>query len=608
MKNSIKILTLALLSMLSVACEDLLDAPTKSSLDESLIFSTPAYAKSAMVGVLVSFGEQNSYRGRYIVCYGTNTDVDVRNGLSGTKVPDGKAFLSNYETNVDNDQMNTFDTSGAPNNVYSMSYQGIERANLAIRGLRDYADLNNWELAQILGEVLTLRAVLYIDLLKGWGNVPAYFEPTTPETLYMPRVDRDIILKQLLADLEEASNLVGWPNENSYTASIEYVNKCFVKALRARIALIAGGYSLHVGETEMRLSADPDLSKEKMYTIAKDECLDIIHSGYARLQPQGSFSNSFEAAFRALHAETHVAGNENLWEIPFSNGRGRVLYDLGVEHTNADKYTKLPSGGSDGPNPIMFYKYKPEDVRRDVTCIPYAWTDGIQVPTNLNKWYYGKYRYEWLSRVVSPGNDDGLNYLYMRYSDVLLMAAEAINELDGSPANAATYLRQIKERAYPNNPGIVTAEMSAATASKNAFFNAIVDERAKEFCGEMVRKHDLIRWNLLSAKMKENRDDLQNLHNRVAPYDDVNTRLYYKTASDGESLILYGLNRGELDTPPMDANSYSSQSWSLTSSGDTYKYWDRLYLRDPDLQPYWPIWQNVISNSHGVLVNDPIFQ
>jgi len=602
---------LALFAMLCFACsEEFLDAPTKSSMDESLIFSTPAYAKNAIAGVLRSFAETNSYRGRYLSWYGINTDVEVRNGLSGTAAPASGALLTNYNTNVANDQMNTVDGNGAPNNVYSMSYQSIERANLAIRGLRAYADLNNWELAQILGEILTLRSVLYIDLLKGWSSVPARFEPVNSEIVYLPRSDRDVILKQLLADLEEASTLVGWPNENSYTTTTEHVNKCFAKALRARIALIAGGYSLHLEETTMRMSTDPDLSKDKMYAIAKNECLDIINSGYARLQPKGNYSNSFEAVFRAVHAETYIAGDENFWELPFDDGRGRVIFDLGVKHTTVDKYTGQNRGGSNGPNPIMFYKYKPQDVRRDVTCIPYEWTDGKQVPTNLNQWYYGKYRYEWLpsTRYVTSANDDGLNYLYMRYADVLLMAAEAINELDGSPANAASYLRQIKERAYPNNPEIVTAEMSAATASKDAFFNAIVDERAKEFCGEMVRKHDLIRWNLLSAKMQENRTDLQKLHNREAPYDDVNARVYYKTASNGESLIWWGLNRGELGTPPTDASTYSAKSWNLQGSNDTYPYWGRLYARDPNLQPYWPIWQNVLDGSNGVLVNDPVFQ
>jgi hypothetical protein len=122
------------------------------------------------------------------------------------------------------------------NNAWAMFYQGIERANIAIRGLRNFGDVeNNPQLAQLLGEVLTLRAVVYNDLIKGWGDVPARFEPVNSETVYLPRSDRDVIYKQLLADLEEAATLVAWPNETSMTRSTERVNKAFVKGLRARL-------------------------------------------------------------------------------------------------------------------------------------------------------------------------------------------------------------------------------------------------------------------------------------------------------------------------------------------------------------------------------------
>jgi hypothetical protein len=589
----IKIVACALLVSLG-ACEDFLDAPAKSAMEAKELFSNPAYAERSIAGVLQSFAETNSYRGRYLLYYGINTDVEVQNSMTEKDAPD-KERTVNYNTNVANEPMNT------DNNAYGKFYEGIERANLAINNIREYGDVeNNANLAQILGELLTLRAVVYSDLLKGWGSVPARFEPVTAETAYLPRADRDVILKQLLADLEEAAELVGWPNENSYTSSTEHVNKCFVKGLRARLALMAGGYALHLGETTMRLSNDPDLARDKMYEIAKKECLDVINSGYARLQPGG-----FEAAFKAVHAETYVPGNETLWELPFSEGRGRVIFDLGVKHTNNDKYTGQNKGGTNGPNPIMFYKYEKEDVRRDVTCIPYEWTDGKQVPTNLDKWYFGKYRYEWLNRLVTSTNDDGLNYLYMRYSEVLLMAAEAINELE-SPGAAEDYLRQVRARAYPNNPEMVNTFMSTATASKEAFFNAIVDERALEFCGEMLRKADLIRWNLLSAKMEKNREDLQNLHNKVAPYN-ANPKIYYKTASDGESVLISGLTIGE--TP--NTSYIYSKDWKLQSdavSGGTGRpYWDRVYVREPDTQPFWPIWQYFIDNGNGQLVNDPIF-
>ncbi len=606
MKNSIKILTLALLVVLGGACSDsMLDAPSKSSMDEETIFSTPAFAKDAIAGVIQSFGETNSYRGRYYSFYGVNTDVEVREVKEkAAEAISANESLGNYQTTTNNSNMNT------GNDTYIKAYEGIERANLAIRGLRTYADLTNWELSQILGEMLTLRAVLYVDLLKGWGNVPARFEPINSETVYLPRADRDVVLKQLLTDLEEAATLVGWPNENSYTKTNQHINKAFVKGLRARVALMAGGYALHMGETTLRLSNDPELSQANMYAIAKQECLDVINSGYARLQPQGSYGSSFEAWIRAAHDESHVAGNESLWEIPFSQERGRVIYTWGIKHTTVDKYTDQTQGGVIMPNPVMYYKYKSQDVRRDLTCIPYEWTaktpsttaNPQQVLRNLNKWCFGKHRYEWLSRRVTNTNDDGMNFLYMRYSNVLLMAAEAINEIDG-PAAAAPYLKEVKDRAYPNNPEIVATEMAAAMGD---FFNAIVDERAKELAGEMYRKEDLIRWNLLTDKMAYNRTDLQNLSTRTAPYENVNTKVYYKYASDETTLVLYGLEPGETGGAP-DA-SYSSTDWKLTSASDEVPYWNRLYMRDPSTQPYWPIWQNILDASNGKIVNDPIFQ
>lgn len=570
------------------SCSDALDAPTKSSMDESLIFSTPELAEGAVAGIIQSFGETNSYRGRYLVHYGNNNDAEVTNSIRSTT--GDAARLANYTTSASNGQMNT------NNNAYAKFYEGIERANLAIRGIRTYGNVeNNAEMAQILGELLTLRAVVYNDLLKAWGDVPARFEPINSETVYLPRSDRDVVYKQLLADLEEAANLVAWPNGSSKTTSVERVNKAFVKGLRARLALAAGGYGQRSDGT-IRKSNDPDLASDKMYALVKQECLDVINSGTCRLQ-------GFEEVFKTLCGEKLQAGLESLWEIPFSEGRGRVIFDLGLEHTTSDKYTQQNRGGSNGPNPILFYDYDKDDVRRDVTCIPYEWTDGIQVPRSLNEWCYGKYRYEWLPRVVTSTNDDGLNWLYMRYADVILMAAEAINELDG-PSAAAPYLKMIRDRAFPNNPEKVTAFMAQATASKDAFFNAIVDERKFEFAGEKLRKSDLIRWNKLGSKISEASAKLKQLANREGIYANLPEKIYYETAADGETIIIYGLEFGHTDAEGASLGYESNKTWSLLSSSDAVPYYDALALRDPDTQQYWPIWTYFIDNSNGMLSND----
>jgi starch-binding outer membrane protein, SusD/RagB family len=579
-------------------CKDILEAPTKSSLDESVIFSTPSLAEGVIPGILQSFGETNSYRGRYLVYYGTNTDVEVYSSLK--TINDDKSKLGNYNTNVSNDQMNT------DNNAYAKFYEGIERANMAIRGLRKYGNVEkNPNMAQILGEVLVLRAVLYNDLIKGWGDVPARFEPISTETIYLARSNKDVIYKQLLIDLEEAANLLPWPNQNSVTSSVERVSKAFAKGLRARLALAAGGYSQRLDGT-VSLSTDPDLSKEKMYAIAKQECLDIINSNTVRLL-------GFEELFKRFNSENTAAGGESIWEIPFSEGRGRVIFDLGVRHLKTDKYTGQNRGGTVCVNPIMLYEYDKEDARRFVSVVPYEWdrsssdaadAGGYQVPSTLGRLYFGKYRYEWMNRRVTSTNDDGLNWMYLRYADVILMAAEAINELDG-PQAAAPYLKMIVDRAFPTNSAKSTAIMNTATASKQTFFTAIVDQRALEFTGEMLRKSDLIRWNLLGTKLAEAKTKLEQLENRTGKYASLPNRIYYKTAADGEKVEIYGLDFGDTDVVGASLNYPSNKTWTMSSSGDQTTYWDALVYpgKDPNKQQYWPIWQIFLDGSNGLLNN-----
>ncbi|MDR2511180.1 MAG: RagB/SusD family nutrient uptake outer membrane protein [Bacteroidales bacterium] len=604
------------------ACKkDFLDTPANSAMDAETVFSTPGLAQEAIKGVLMSFGETNSYRGRFIAFYGPNSDLELRKSLSADKYgSDDAQSLCTYNTSPGNGQMAT------DNNAWAKFYEGIERANIAIVSIKKYGDLSDPLMAQILGEFITLRAVLYNDLLKGWGNCVARFEPANEQTISLPRVDRDVVLKQLLADLEEAAELTAWPNAMSVTTKAERINKAFVKGMRARIALTAGGYSQHLSDApsnELTLSTDPDLAPEKMYAIAKKECVDVILSGTCRLL-------DYETFWKKFCGEEHKAGEEELWSIPFANdptkgARGRVLFDLGVPHTNKDKYVdgQAGKGGSTLLNPTLFFDYEKEDVRRDVTCVPWKWADGKKViSADGRDWYIGKFRYEWLSSNMwtnTNTNDDGLNYLYMRYSDILLMAAEAINEIDG-PASAAPYLQEVRDRAYPNNPEKVFTYMAQATAGKNAMFKAIVDERALEFAGEMLRKNDLTRWNLLKVKMDDAKaktqawasgsDYTSTFNGKTYPYStlpwdpsaDGNHgayKLYYKTAADGEDIIIYGLNYGDLPVAP-DASYTGTKDWNL----DNKTYWNWFYYRDPNKQPYWPIWQNFVNLSNGLLNND----
>lgn len=596
MKNSILIAAIFFTGLFT-SCNNItdsaLEAPSQSTLDESVIFSNYDLAKGAIDGIKIPFGETNSYRGRYLPWYGFNTDTEWYNTSESTT--DDKPDLCVYDAKPNNSQMNT------TNNAWAMMYSGIERANICIHGLRSYGNPTpGSDMGYLLGSALTLRAVYYADLLKAWGDVPARFEPINSENLYLPKTSRDIIYKQLIQDLGEAANLVPWPNNSVLTANVENINKAFVKGLRARLALVASGYQQY--PDGIRRSTDPALSVSNMYTIALNECKDVINSGSAHLE------SSFLNFWKKYNQEYTVAGGESLWEIPFADGRGRMLFTFAVKHTSIDQFQGNGSnrGGVAGPLPNIFYDFDDVDSRRDVTCVPYTYGTAVGNPpiakqqlAALNKWSFGKYRYEWMNRYVTSTNDDGINKIYMRYAEILLMAAETANELEG-PSAAAPYLKQIRYRAFdPSVQNIKVDNYVNALGSKQAMFNAIVEEHKFEFTGEMERKQALIRWNLLGTKLNEAKDKMFRLQQRTGEYANVPSTLYYKYNTDNVTLTVYGLNHGEFTDP---GAGYTPKSWSTL---DDVKI-NSIYRAgsNPDNRQFWPIWQVFLDGSNGLIQND----
>lgn len=586
-----------IISGLLTSCQDFgeeyFDTPAQSTLDEQLIFSTAGLAQGAVDGIKVSFGEEQSYRGRLLAYQGLNTDTEW---LLTSSSDNAKSDLVVYDAKSDNTEMNS------PKNAWAMMYEGIERANLCIRGLRKYGNpLPNTEMGQLLGEALTLRAIYYADLIRNWGDVPARFEPVSTSTIYVSKTSRDEIYKQLIADLGEASTLVAWPNETAATTSTERINKAFVKGLRARLALMSSGFQQY--PDGVRRSTDPALSVGTMYKLALDECRSVIASGSAHLEP------TFEGLWRKYNQESTTAGGESLWEIPFAATRGRVLFTFAVRHDASDQFQQMGTnkGGVNGPLPFVFYDYDQADSRRDVTCVPYKWGAAVngkskQELTDLQTWYFGKYRFEWMNRIVSAPNDDGVNKIYMRYAEVLLMAAETANELEG-PGSAAVYLKEIRRRAFASqNQAVKVDAYVDGLTSKQAMLNGIIEENKYEFTGEMERKFALIRWNLLKTKLDEAKVKMARLKARSDEYANVPSTLYYKYKADNTTLEIYGLNRGETQAQGTD---YTSKSWDkLDDNKITTLYKAGV---NPDKRQFWPIWQTFIDGSNGQLANDWVF-
>ncbi len=143
-------------SLLLTSCNDILDTTADSSMDDTQIFAKYELAYGAITGIYHSFGETNSYRGRILPWYGFNTDIEWYN--NSDKLGDGKADIAVYYCRPDNNQLNI------DNDPWSKMYEAVERCNMAISGLREFADFSDSRMSQLLGEALTLRLLSTLTL------------------------------------------------------------------------------------------------------------------------------------------------------------------------------------------------------------------------------------------------------------------------------------------------------------------------------------------------------------------------------------------------------------------------------------------------------------
>ena len=598
--------------------EDGLKTPTQSSFDESVVYSNYTLAEYNVFGIYEVFGHTNCHRGRYLPWYGFNTDIELYNNTN----VDEKAQIARYSMTVTNGQLNL------ANGPYNELMGGIERANLAIRGIRQYGNPEgNPQMAELLGEALTARALLYAELLKAYGEVPARFAPIDANTIYLNKSDKDIIFKQLLADLEEAFNYMKWPLQSAVTATTDRPSLAFAKGLYARLALMASGYSLRpddgmVGTGNpgtVRLSVDPDLQKEVLYPKALAALKDVInYSGLSLMD--------YTQLWKDFNNMDITAGKEVIYVIPSSDTRGRWNFTFAIRTEGNPEWSQGPTssrGGTAGPVPTLYWKYGAQDVRRDISCVNWKWVlgpDGKNIPqlAGPNDWYFGKFRLEWqIKAPYNGGNDDGIKPVYMRYADILLMAAEIANDPacgERDEAFAKKCLLEVRKRAYKGNEAVAETYVNGISG-QTAVFNAIVDERALEFVGEMLRKQDLIRWNLLKTKIDEAKEDLKDWMDGAGTQ--FGPAVWYKYAADG-SIQTYGYNETATtsEAPGEGWECYTDSKGAVatyfkftsedtgTYSDSAQKKLDSFYDNNPDTRQWWPIPDATLINSQGTLVND----
>ena len=292
-----------------------------------------------------------------------------------------------------------------------------------------------------------------------------------------------------------------------------------------------------------------------------------------------------------------------LYVIPFGAGRGRWNFTYAIASEGASISNGVARGGDAGPVPTVYFMYDAGDQRRDVTCVNYKWLkDNNLEPAGIGKWYFGKYRFEWMNaQPYNGGNDDGIKPVVMRYADILLMAAEIENELNG-PANAKKYLEEVRARACGAD---AAAAYVAGLGTKDAFFDAVAKERALEFCGEFLRKADLIRWNKLQSSLDAAKADMKALRDLSGAYATLSGDIAYCLSEDGLSMDIQFLAPGEKAPAGYELSAgYVTKYDDGKKTGFYAERIDGIYVSDPVQHMFWPIFLDTMTNSQGVIKND----
>ena len=515
--NKIIISGLAMLS-LTTACSDYLETdPATNAAVPDLVFGSEGETRTALYGVYAKICSDELFGNRLYNEFQLNSDVD---------------FYANSNEAAAGNQPRRFDVRSDAGNVeklWNNLYSGVETANEFIYNLGKspiYKEETEEEgvetdegmvtktvpvvtnLTQMMGEAKVMRAMFYHELLSYFGDVPFTMQATFETDSFVPEVKaRKDISDALIADLKKAAEYMYSDKEAAANAP-ERISKEAAYAMIARLALQAGGYSLNhdANDASGYKMTRPDNYKE-YYQIARDYTKKIIDADGHQLR------NSYSQVFIDECNFIVNSGDDPIFEIPFAQTtNGYWGYAQGptsdINTGDETNYSNSDWGATNGGvRTSAFYRYSfdQKDLRRNYICGMWYYSNK-GLPTL--RFDYSMHNNKW-SKLWGPKfgksttSSTGINFAYIRYADVLLMFAEADNEINNGPtAEAQEALKTVRRRAFAgaDQADKVDTYVESA-ASKEDFLNLVLDERKWEFAGENMRWKDLVRNNLYAQKV-----------------------------------------------------------------------------------------------------------
>ena len=493
------------------SCNDYLEVDAPSKYTKEFVYSQKSEIERSLNGVYAQALVGDLYGNAYQKTFILNSDVDI--AISS----------SSAHSHTTYQRFDCDDEGGDILKFWTAAYRLIEYANIFIKETEgspiyyttdddgNQTTTPDAEILQWVGEAKCLRAMVYHDLVVMFGDVPFSFDPSYEQgsTVMLPVTDREEIQKTLIADLQKA--VKGMSSTSSTT--VERCSKEYAQALIARIALTAGGYSLRPDKNNTRSygSMQRPTDYQSYYRIAMNYADSVILAGTHSLT-----GSSYQDVFINECNYQVVNNGDVIFEIPFAKeSTGNTGYNQGPTYSDYEGATVGAWGKCDGGTRLnAFYRFlfRDGDARREFVNGMWYYSYFTNSEGNLADSVYIRNDYSvhnnkwsklWTNAGSALGNtttgSTGINFPYMRYADVLLMYAEAANELnDGPTTKAVNCLSEVHNRAFPNGDGTYLTDIAA---SKDRFQKAILDERKWEFAGENMRWRDLVRTNTYSEEL-----------------------------------------------------------------------------------------------------------
>lgn len=460
MKRLQIVVVIAMISILTNSCSDFLQEDLTGIYSSETFFSQPEHA---ILGINAAYNcLLSTQSGNKPWIFGDVASDDAASGNAGD-------FPS-----VDNiDKFNIFSDNGALFPFWELYYEGITRCNRVLEKVPGIV-MNENAKNVILGEAYFLRAYFYFNLTNVFGNIPYIDKIKAPSELNIPKTDHKTILSYIGQDCEKAVNLL--PVSHN-TANVGRATKGAAYALWAKSLLFREDWNLAAEKalevTTMGYSLMPDYRNN--FDLAFENNVESIFE----IQQQGETSSPTGNAY-------------GQWFAPRAGGIGGYAFNTPTQNF-VDEFEK--SG-----------EYV--DYRLNLTIVQdqEAWGD----TTFLANWsatgYVNKkYNVEFSTIKQDESNgprqfvsDTDLNFTPIRYAEILLILAEALNESDQT-SEAVQYINLVRERARNSHPDLASLPPDLLApiplaVSKLDLRDAIRHERRVELGFEFHRYFDIIRY------------------------------------------------------------------------------------------------------------------